>query len=149
MRDGFVTVAVGTPSVRVADCVYNADQTIEMVQEAAERGVKLLVLPELGLTGYTCGDLFYQKTLLDGAEAALGRVLEATRELEIVFLVGLPVRAGGKLYNCVAVCQKGAIMGLVPKVYNINPEARYFSAPSKDMSWIEFQIYVIRKITHA
>ena len=72
MRDGFVTVAVGTPQVRVADCVFNAEQTIAMVRAAAEQGVKLLVLPELGLTGYTCGDLFYQPTLLNGAEEALG-----------------------------------------------------------------------------
>ena len=137
MRDGFVTVAVGTPSVRVADCVYNADQTIEMVQEAAERGVKLLVLPELGLTGYTCGDLFYQKTLLDGAEEALGRVLEATRELEIVFLVGLPVRKDGKLYNCVAVCQNGLILGLVPKLHVVTSERRYFVSAEQEQMWAQ------------
>ena len=135
MRDGFVKVAVGTPRVRVADCVYNADQTIAMVKEAAEQGVKLLVLPELGLTGYTCGDLFFQKTLIDGAEEALGRVLEATRDLETVFLAGLPVRQDGKLYNCVAVCQGGEVLGLLPKLHNINPEQRYFSTPAAELGY--------------
>ena len=115
MKDGFVTVAVGTPQVRVADCVFNAEKTIAMIAEAAEQGVKLLVLPELGLTGYTCGDLFYQPTLLNGAEMALNSILEATQELEIVFVVGLPVRAGGLLYNCAAICQAGEILGIVPK----------------------------------
>jgi len=135
MKDGFVTVAVGTPQVRVADCVYNSEQTIAMIKEAADRGVKLLVLPELGLTGYTCGDLFYQKTLIDGAEAALGRVLEETRELEIVFLVGLPVRKDGKLYNCAAMCQGGEILGLLPKLHNLTQEQRYFAVPSRELSY--------------
>ena len=135
IRDGFVTVAVGTPSVRVADCVYNADKTIEIIKEAAEKGVKLLVLPELGLTGYTCGDLFYQKTLIGGAEAALERVLDATKDLEIVFIVGLPARKDGKLYNCTAVCQYGEVMGLIPKLYNITPERRYFAVPSEELSY--------------
>ena len=104
MRDGFVTVAVGTPKVRVADCVYNAEQTTAMILQAAEQGVKLLVLPELGLTGSTCGDLFYQPTLLNGAETALTQILEQTREQEILFVVGLPVRAGGLLFNCAEHC---------------------------------------------
>ena len=135
MRDGFVKVAVGTPRVRVADCIYNGEQTIAMVKEAAEQGVKLLVLPELGLTGYTCGDLFYQKALIGGAEAALARVLEETAELEILFLAGLPVRQDGKLYNCVAVCQGGEVLGLIPKLHNINPERRYFSAPAAELGY--------------
>ena len=129
MRDGFVTVAVGTPQVRVADCAYNAEQTIAMIAEAANQGVKLLVLPELGLTGYTCGDLFYQPTLLNGAETALAKVLEATQELEIVFLVGLPIRAGGLLYNCAAICQEGEILGLVPKMNLYGGEGRWFAVP--------------------
>ena len=137
MRDGFVKVAVGTPQVRVADCVYNAEQTIALIKEAAQQGVKLLTMPELGLTGYTCGDLFYQPTLLNGAEAALGQVLEATRELEIVFLVGLPVRVSGKLYNCVAVCQNGLILGLIPKTNVVTSERRHFAVPPVGQSWVQ------------
>ena len=81
MEDGFVSVACGTPKLRLADCNYNAEQTFTMMRKAEKTGVKVLVLPELGLTGYSCGDLFYQDTLLRGAEEALSTVLEATRNL--------------------------------------------------------------------
>ena len=99
MRDGFITVACGAPKLRLADCDYNAEQTFTIMRKAEQAGVKVLVLPELGLTGYTCGDLFYQDTLLRGAEQALSTVLEATRNLEVVTAVGLPVRVNNKLYN--------------------------------------------------
>ena len=78
MKDGFISVAVATPEVEVANCIKNAAATVQLVEEAAARGVKLLVLPELGLTAYTCGDLFLQPTLLRGAETALAAVLDAT-----------------------------------------------------------------------
>ena len=117
MRDGFISVACGTPMLRLADCRYNAEQTFIMMRQAEKAGVKVLVLPELGLTGYTCGDLFYQDTLLRGAEEALSTVLAATRNLEVVTAVGLPVRHNNKLYNCAAVIQKGKILGLIPKVH--------------------------------
>ncbi|MCI2055728.1 MAG: NAD(+) synthase [Oscillibacter sp.] len=115
MKDGFISVACGTPNLRLGDCDYNAEQTFLLMRKAEQAGVKVLVLPELGLTGYTCGDLFYQETLLRGAEAALATVLEATRNLEVVTAVGLPVRSNNKLYNCAAIIQKGNILGLVPK----------------------------------
>ena len=116
MRDGFLKVAVGSPDMRVADCAYNAAASVQLLQEAAAQGAKLLVLPELGLTGYSCGDLFLQPTLLQGAEVALGRLLRASGELgDLVAVVGLPVRAGGKLYNCAAVLQGGRLLGVVPK----------------------------------
>ena len=117
MRDGFITVACGAPKLRLADCDYNAEQTFTIMRKAEQAGVKVLVLPELGLTGYSCGDLFYQDTLLRGAEQALSTVLEATRNLEVVTAVGLPVRINNKLYNCAAIIQKGAILGLVPKTH--------------------------------
>ena len=79
MRDGFVKVAAGTPAIRVADCRYNAESCFTLMREAYRQGVRVLCLPELCLTGYTCGDLFLQDTLLDGAEEALSTVLEATR----------------------------------------------------------------------
>ena len=116
MRDGFVKVAAGTPKIRVADCAYNAGQVIALMEQAAEQGVKVLALPELCLTGYTCGDLFLQDTLLRGAEEALGTVLEATKELDILAAVGLPVRNKwtGKLYNC-APSPRGGAWGPGPK----------------------------------
>ena len=134
MKDGFIRVAAGTPAIRVADCAYNAGQIISLMNQAAERGVKVLALPELCLTGYTCGDLFLQDTLLDGAQAGLRAILDATRELELLTAVGLPVRSSwdNKLYNCGAIIQKGKILGLVPKTYLPNYgefyEARWFAS---------------------
>ena len=118
MRDGFIKVAAGTPKIRVADCHYNAEQIFTMMRDADQKGVRVLVLPELCITGVTCGDLFYQDVLIRGAEEALGTVLEATKNLDMLTVVGLPVRCtwDGKLYNCAALIRKGEILGLVPKV---------------------------------
>ncbi len=131
MKDGFIKVAVAAPLLRVADCVYNGQQSLSCIRRAAAQGVKLLVLPELGLTGYTCGDLFLQPALLSGAEAALLQLLEETAVLELVFVVGLPVAVKGRLYNCAAVCQKGRILGIVPKSHLPNygeySESRWFA----------------------
>ena len=132
MRDGFISVACGTPKLRLADCHYNAEQTFTMMRQAEKAGAKVLVLPELGLTGYSCGDLFYQETLLRGAQEALSTVLEATRNLEVVTAVGLPVKVNNKLYNCAAVIQKGQVLGLIPKTHLPNYgefyEKRQFAA---------------------
>ena len=117
MRDGFICVAAGTPKIRVADCRYNAEQIFTMMREADKQGVKILALPELCLTGYTCGDLFLQDTLLNGAVEGLRTILEATRHLEVLTALGMPVRARGKLYNCAVVIQKGDILAVVPKTY--------------------------------
>ena len=132
MRDGFIKVAAGTPSIRVADCAYNAGQIIALMREAAAHSVKVLALPELCVTGYTCGDLFLQDTLLNGAETGLAAILDATRELDMVTAVGLPMRHENKLYNCAAVIHRGEILGLVPKTHIPNYgefyEARWFTA---------------------
>ncbi|WP_298029907.1 NAD(+) synthase [uncultured Dysosmobacter sp.] len=140
MRDGFISVACGSPKLRLADCRYNAEQTFMMMRQAEKAGVKVLVLPELGLTGYTCGDLFYQDTLLRGAEEALSTVLEATRNLEVVTAVGLPVRVNNKLYNCAAIIQKGEILGVVPKTHLPNYsefyEKRQFAPAQAGRNWI-------------
>ena len=134
MKDGFVKVAAGTPKIRVADCRYNAEQIFTLMREADKQGVKVLALPELCLTGYTCGDLFLQETLLDGAEEGLRTILEATKNLDMVTAIGLPVRDRwhNKLYNCAAVIHKGEILGLVPKTYVPNygefNEQRWFAA---------------------
>ena len=136
MRDGFISVAAGTPKIRVADCRYNAEQTFQMMRAAEKAGVKVLVLPELGLTGYTCGDLFYQDTLLKSAEEALATVLEATRNLEVVTAVGMPVRVKDRLYYCAAIIQKGIILGLVPKVHLPNDGEFYEIIPKNRKSTI-------------
>ena len=132
MRDGFITVACGTPKLRLADCDYNAEQTFTLMRKAEKAGAKVLVLPELGLTGYTCGDLVDQDALLRGAEQALATVLEATRNLEVVTAVGLPLRVNNKLYNCAAIIQKGTVLGVVPKTHLPNYsefyEKRQFAA---------------------
>ena len=136
MKDGFVSVACGTPKLRLADCNYNAEQTFTMMRKAEKAGAKVLVLPELGLTGYSCGDLFYQDTLLRSAEEALSTVLAATRNLEVVTAVGVPLRVNNKLYNCAVIIQKGAILGVVPKTHLPNYgefyEKRQFAAAPEE-----------------
>ena len=117
MKDGFVSVACGTPKLRLADCNYNAEQTFTLMRKAEKAGAKVLVLPELGLTGYSCGDLFYQDTLLRASEEALSTVLAATRNLEVVTAVGIPLRVNNKLYNCAVIIQKGTVLGVVPKTH--------------------------------
>ena len=136
MRDGFISVACGTPKLRLADCHYNAEQTFTMMRQAEKAGAKVLVLPELGLTGYSCGDLFYQDTLLRSAEEALSTVLTATRNLEVVTAVGMPLRVNNKLYNCAVIIQKGTVLGVVPKTHLPNYgefyEKRQFAAAPEE-----------------
>ena len=145
MKDGFITVAAGTPKIRVADCRYNAEQIFTLMREADKQGVKVLALPELCLTGYTCGDLFLQDTLLNGAEEGLKTILEATKHLDLVAAIGLPVRDkwNNKLYNCAAVIQKGEILGLVPKTYLPNYgefyEERWFT-PSGGFDGVDHNV---------
>ncbi len=117
MKDGFIKVAAATPRIRVADCGYNASEIIRLCHEAGQLGVKILVFPELCVTGYTCADLFLQDTLPDSAEAALSRILAETRRLDMLIAVGLPARYMDKLYNCAAVINRGKIQGLVAKSF--------------------------------
>jgi NAD+ synthase (glutamine-hydrolysing) len=132
MRDGFIKIAAGTPEIRVADCVHNAAACIAIIRQAADQGVKVLCLPELCLTGYSCGDLFLQDTLLRGAEDALAAVMKATGDLDMVIALGLPVRYNHKLFNCAAVICRGVLLGLVPKTsipnYTEFYEARWFTS---------------------
>jgi len=132
MRDGFIKVAAGTPEIRVADCRHNAEQIFTLMRQADRQGVRVLALPELCLTGYTCGDLFLQDTLIRGAEEGLKTVLEATRDLDMLTALGVPVRYGNKLYNCAAVICQGQILGLIPKTHLPNYgefyEQRWFAS---------------------
>ena len=139
MKDGFISVAAGTPHIRVADCRYNAEQIFRLMREAESQGVKILALPELCLTGYTCGDLFLHDTLLDGAMEGLRTILEATRNLEVLTALGMPVRAGGKLFNCAVVIQSGEVLAVVPKRSLPNhgefSEGRWFTQGDDSGEW--------------
>lgn len=114
-NDGFLRVAAASPRIRVADVEGNAEVALAAVREAAERGVRALVLPELNLTGYTAADLFHNRTLLHACEAALVHILDETRELPIVFTVGLPVAVAENIYNCAAVCCAGELWASRPR----------------------------------
>src|SRR2546421_11694975 len=114
---GFVRVAVATPLVRVGDPQYNLASTLALMQRAARDKVLLAVFPELGLSAYSCEDLFHQQTLIDGAEAALKTLLAKTRQLRVAAVVGLPVALAGRLYNCAALICQGRLVGAVPQVY--------------------------------
>jgi len=130
-RHGFVRVAVATPRVRIGDPRHNADATLELMQQAARDKALLAVFPELGLSAYTCDDLFHQRTLIDAAENALAQILARTRNLPLAALVGLPVAVDGRLYNCAALVCRGRLVGVVPKTYLPNYrefyEARQFT----------------------
>jgi len=115
MQHGFIKVASAVPSVKVADCLYNVRQTETLVAQAEGRGVEIIVFPELGVTGYSCQDLFRQNILLEKAEAAILMLLDFTRNLDIISIVGAPVVIGNQLFNCALVIQKGEILGIVPK----------------------------------
>ncbi|MBP7402570.1 MAG: NAD(+) synthase [Clostridia bacterium] len=117
MQDGFLRVAAATPSIRVADCRHNADAILAIAREAAAAGVRLVVFPELCLTGYTCGDLFLQEALLSRARAELLRIAAETAQLDTLLIVGLPFAVRGNLYNCAAVLFRGEVLGLVPKTH--------------------------------
>jgi NAD+ synthase (glutamine-hydrolysing) len=113
----FARVAVAVPTVRVADPAYNAEQTIALMRQAAERRACLALFPELGLSAYSCDDLFHQRALLDGVDEALRAVVAASRELSLVAVVGLPLQVDHLLFNCAAVVAAGRILGVVPKTY--------------------------------
>ena len=141
MKDGFLKAAALSPALRVADCAYNVRQITDALHKAAARGVKLAVFPEFCLTGYTCGDLFLQRTLQTGALDALSTLLDETKALDVVTLVGLPLLVHGKLYNCAAVLCHGRILGLVPKTYLPNYgefyEKRQFTPGSTEVELVE------------
>ena len=131
MQHGFIKVGAAVPLVSVADPTYNVDQLIALAHRAHEEGAEVTVFPELCITGYTCGDLFTQQTLLRDAENGVARFAEATREYDNIYIVGAPIYVCGALYNCALVVQQGRILGIVPKCYIPNygefNERRWFS----------------------
>jgi NAD+ synthase (glutamine-hydrolysing) len=113
----FVRVAVAIPRVRVADPIFNAAQTVALMREAAGRSAIAVVFPELGLSAYSCEDLFQQQVLLDASLVALEEVVQASRQVLVITVVGLPLRIDGLLFNCAAVVHGGRLLGIVPKTY--------------------------------
>ncbi len=117
MKDGFVKVASGTPEIQVANCEYNADAIIALIHRAEADGVKVLVLPELTIVGYTCGDLVLSTALTDAAMRALERITRATVGSDMLIAIGVPIVFGHLLYNCAAIVQNGHVLGVIPKTH--------------------------------
>ena len=128
MKDGFIKVAAASPVIKVADAGYNADKIIECVKTADEKGVKILVFPELSLTGRCC-DLISHKVILEGCSKALEKIAAATESVDMLLFVGLPVAVGARVYSCAAALYKGEILGLVPKE---NVSGTPFAVPAAD-----------------
>ena len=127
----FIKVASAIPSLKVADSFYNAGQIAALCKKAAKAGVQIITFPETCMSGYTCGDLFLQSTLLNETEEALSKLLKETKKLDLIIIIGMPVNAGAQLANCAIVIYKGKILGAVPKTYLPNYkefyEKRYFT----------------------
>ena len=143
MRHGFIKTAAVTPKVQVADPEANAQEIIRLAAEAAGNGAKLIVFPELCITGYTCGDLFLQELLLKRAKEELFRVIRETAQLDALIFAGLPWEKDGKLYNVAAAFQGGRLLGLVPKTclpnYGEFYELRHFARGNKEADdvWVD------------
>ena len=142
MEHGFIKVAAVTPDVRVADCIYNTEETCKKMKEAAQAGAKIIVFPELNITAYTCGDLFFQDALLRAAKQGLSRIVRESAGLDALIFVGLPWEKDGKLYNVAAAAAHGKLLGVVPKQHLPNYaefyEARQFAAGDTAVSTVEF-----------
>jgi len=136
MKQGFVKVAAAVPTVKVADCKFNEQQIEALIAQAEEKHVEIIVFPELSITAYTCQDLFRQTALLRDAENQIVRLMDFSRQMDIISIVGLPVVVGNLLLNCAAIIQQGHLLGLIPKTYLPNYsefyEKRWF-ASSQDL----------------
>ena len=117
MKDGFIRVAAATPKVRVADPIYNSEQIQAQMDVAAAKQTKVLVFPELSLTAYTCGDLFFQCTLLAEAKNQLKQLVKKSADSDMLTFVGLPWEYRGQVYDVLAAIQGGWLLGLIPKFY--------------------------------
>jgi len=142
MYDGFLRVAAATPKIIIANCDYNATQIISLINKAADENVRLLCMPELCITGYTCGDLFLQNELLSDAKKALQRIISETANCNVISVAGLPFEHQGKIFNTAAVFCGGKILGLVPKTYIPNygefNELRHFTPRLQESQYVSF-----------
>lgn len=141
MKDGYIKAAAVTPKVKVADTKYNTNQICEKIRECGENGAKVIVFPELCITGYSCGDLFLQDLLLEKAIEGLFEIAECTKETDAIVFAGIPISYKGKLYNTMAGLCGGEILGFVPKTflpnYNEFYEARHFTKGMEDTVYID------------
>lgn len=141
MKDGYIKVAAVTPDVKVADTKYNTRCICEKITECTKAGAKVIVFPELSITGYSCGDLFLQDILLEEAKQGLEQIVRHTEDVDAIVFVGLPYSYKGKLYNVTAAVSKGEVLGLVPKTYlpNYNEfyEARHFTKGMEETVYID------------
>ena len=132
MQHGYIKVAAAIPAVKVADCHFNAQQTEAQILQAEEQGAEIVVFPELGITGYTCQDLFAQQLLIEHAEVAVRSLVANTKAFDVISVVGVPVAVDSILLNCAVVFQRGHILGIVPKTYLPNYsefyEKRWFAS---------------------
>ncbi|MDR1130481.1 MAG: NAD(+) synthase [Prevotellaceae bacterium] len=151
MNHGFLKVAAAIPEVKVADCEFNAGRIMEMIQSADAGGVEIICFPELAITSYTCGDLFFQELLLESAKIELIELVENTSGMDIISIVGLPLMHKDRIFNVAAVFGRGVIYGFVPKTYlpNYNEyyEKRWFSS-AKDIADTEiyFDIKPVKSV---
>lgn len=140
MQHGFIKVCAATPEIRVADVEYNTKNIIAAIKESAGKGSQLTVFPELCVSGYTCGDLFNQPTLISACEKAIAEICESTRDLKTLVFVGAPVADGGRLYNCAVALCNGKILGIIPKTYLPNYgefyEKRHFSPAPVNSTYV-------------
>ena len=141
MKDGFVKVAAASPDLRVADPAYNAGEIVDLIRRADDLGVKILVFPELSITGYTCGDLFFQKSLQKAADDALLSVVKDTALSDALVFVGYPFLKSGKLYNTAAVIKNGKVLALIPKKnlpsYGEFYETRWFTPAPENIEYAD------------
>jgi NAD+ synthase (glutamine-hydrolysing) len=114
---GFIRVAVGVPEVRVADPAFNGARTLALMEKAEGEKAVLALFPELGLSAYSCEDLFQQQALLDGSLEALHSLLKASEALNLISVVGMPLRVDHLLFNCAVVLSHGKILGIIPKTF--------------------------------
>jgi len=135
MKYGFVRVGAAVPKLKVANCEYNCSRIIELIKKADKEKVKFLVFPELCITSYSCGDLFHQDILLKEAVRQLEKVLENTKDTDLIAILGMPVSLNNQLFNCAIVIQSGKILGVVPKTFIPNYsefyEERWFSSGNR------------------
>lgn len=128
MNYGFIKVAASTPLLKVADTEYNSDRIIEVIKNANNQGAKIVVFPELSITSASCGDMFTKNTLLSSARASLKKIIDETKDISLLTIVGLPIVVKGKIYNCSVACQYGKILCIIPKRDLTNQERRWFTS---------------------
>ena len=129
MKHGFIKVAAASPVIKVADADYNAGRIIECIKDAGEKGVKILVFPELSITGASCYDLIGHRVILEGAKEALLKIVKATSGMDMLVFVGLPLAVGSRLYSCAAAVCGGELLGLVPRS---SVEGSHFALPDEE-----------------